>query len=194
MKRDYEKELEDLNPKDRNVIYQQGLEVKLNEEKTARNSDKQAQQLRIERLFERIDNPLEIPDLKMKNDSELPPAWEYVRPRVIFGNRTEGISEYHQYKVQRQKELERLKKIEIQEILQGEQQQFDQQIQNYREKEDEKTAKKRLKRQKRKEQKRKKTSTQSEVGNPNEATNQSQVGNPNEATSPTDLNEIKESN
>ncbi|ORX95739.1 DUF1168-domain-containing protein [Basidiobolus meristosporus CBS 931.73] len=104
------------------------------------------QKRQLDKLLERIDKPVVIPELKQKT---LKPPKEIVR-NVPGSSAGAGSGEFHIYRAHRRREYARTKIMEEEMKAEQDQIEFDQKREELQQKADEKTAKNRAKRQKRK--------------------------------------------
>ncbi|KAK0416318.1 hypothetical protein QR680_012413 [Steinernema hermaphroditum] len=104
--------------------------------------------MRLERLQKNIDKPAYIPTRREEAKPKAPP--EFVR-NVVGSSAAAGSAEFHIFRNNRRKEMERLEYIAKQAEKEDKDLEYEERVQSIREAEEARTAKKRAKRQRRKE-------------------------------------------
>ncbi|KAI8614313.1 hypothetical protein BC830DRAFT_1257435 [Chytriomyces sp. MP71] len=105
--------------------------------------------LKIERLMQRIDKPIVLPESRRNKEDRGPkPPVDFVR-NVQGSSAGAGSGEFHVYRALRRKEMARLKAMDAKDRREKETQEYHEKIQVARQAEEEKTAKKREKRKRR---------------------------------------------
>ncbi|GAA5805840.1 hypothetical protein EDC94DRAFT_589365 [Helicostylum pulchrum] len=105
------------------------------------------QQEKLEKLFEKIDKPVFIPEPpKEKNTIQAPK--DFIR-NVSGSSAGAGSGDFHVYRAQRRREYARMKNMDDQELKEKEEREYSEKLARLREADEERTAKKRAKRQKR---------------------------------------------
>lgn len=121
----------------------------MNEEKKNKHNltPLQLQQEKLDRLFQKIDKPVFIPEpLKEKPTIQAPK--DFVR-NVSGSSAGAGSGDFHVYRAQRRREYARMKSMEDQEIKEVVDKEYEEKLAKLRAEDEERTAKRRLKRQKR---------------------------------------------
>ncbi|KAI9033269.1 hypothetical protein DFJ74DRAFT_651546 [Hyaloraphidium curvatum] len=108
-----------------------------------------AQKRQLEKLFERIDKPIQLPESSKQSGLMLKPPPDFVR-NVSGSSAGAGSGEFHVYRALRRKEQTRVKMMEEESSKEIAQQEFDLKMAKLREEQEARTAKKRAKRQKKK--------------------------------------------
>lgn len=107
----------------------------------------EAQQEKLDKLFEKIDKPVYIPEPpKEKNIVQAPK--DFIR-NVSGSSAGAGSGDFHVYRAQRRREYARMKSMDDQEKKEKEDKEYSEKLARLREEDEERTAKKRAKRQKR---------------------------------------------
>ncbi|CEP18501.1 hypothetical protein [Parasitella parasitica] len=105
------------------------------------------QQEKLNRLFEKIDKPVYIPE-KPKEKNEIQAPKDFVR-NVSGSSAGAGSGDFHVYRAQRRREYARMKTMDDQERKEKEDKEYSDKLRRLREEDEERTAKKRARRQKR---------------------------------------------
>ncbi|KAI8327107.1 hypothetical protein BD560DRAFT_295016, partial [Blakeslea trispora] len=105
------------------------------------------QQEKLNRLFEKIDKPVFIPN-KHEDKAFVPPPKDFVR-NVAGSSAGAGSGDFHVYRAQRRREYARLKVMEDEEKKASQKMEYEERLKRLRQADEERTAKKRAKRQKR---------------------------------------------
>ncbi|CAO3671520.1 unnamed protein product [Rhizopus stolonifer] len=108
----------------------------------------QVQQKELDRLFQKIDKPVNIPVPASEDSEFVPPPKDFVR-NVSGSSAGAGSGDFHVYRAQRRREYARMKNMEDQEKQEKVHDEYQMKLARLREQDEERTAKKRAKRQKR---------------------------------------------
>ncbi|KAL0138399.1 hypothetical protein V8B55DRAFT_1564612 [Mucor lusitanicus] len=104
------------------------------------------QQEKLNRLFQKIDKPVYIPERPVEKN-ELQAPKDFVR-NVSGSSAGAGSGDFHVYRAQRRREYARMKNMDDQERKEKEDKEYSEKLRRLREEDEERTAKKRAKRQK----------------------------------------------
>ncbi|KAL9546934.1 hypothetical protein MBANPS3_006425 [Mucor bainieri] len=105
------------------------------------------QQEKLNRLFQKIDKPVYIPERPVEKNQLQAPK-DFVR-NVSGSSAGAGSGDFHVYRAQRRREYARMKNMDDQERKEKEDKEYNEKLRRLREEDEERTAKKRAKRQKR---------------------------------------------
>ncbi|KAJ3218256.1 hypothetical protein HDU81_000630 [Chytriomyces hyalinus] len=104
--------------------------------------------MKVDRLMERVDKPIILPESRRNKEIKVRAPTDFVR-NVQGSSAGAGSGEFHVYRNLRRKEFARLKAMDMKDKMEKEKSEYEQRIEAARLAEEQKTAKRRQKRRKR---------------------------------------------